>query len=624
MVVASATGIVCRKLMMENNSGSATVKRRFLRPKILALIGAIVILLIGVAVVAFNHSGSKTILAGDMPTFVVERKPLTISVTESGTIQAREQIILKNEVEGKTTILTLVEEGTRVKKGDLLVELDASELIDARVDQQIRVQNAEASFIGARENLAVVENQAKSDVDKATLALDFAKQDLRKYVEGEYLNQRKEMESQITLAKEELQTAEEKLKWSQKLAEKEYISQTELQIDELSAHKNKLNLELAENNLRLLEDFTHPRNLAKLESDVNQAEMALERTNRKAKADVVQAEAELKAKESEFERQKDKLKKNEEQISKTKIYAPADGLVIYATSAKSRGFRGNEEPLVEGREVREQEELIYLPTATAVKAVVKIHETSLQKVKVGLPVVVTVDALPGKTFTGRVEKIAPLPDAQMVWMNPDLKVYNTEVYLEGEGDYLRTGMSCKAEIIIEKYEDVVQIPVQAVLRIGGEPTVYVLKGREFEPRKVKTGLDNNRMIRIIEGLREGEVVLLTPPLAPATVEQSAEKAVGETPAGEAVTEQKARPSSVESVEEAGTGKIEQERPRPEAGPSPEQMQKMRERFENMSPEEREAEMRKMRERFENMSDEEKAEMRKRGMGRRPNQAGEGE
>ncbi|MDD5064788.1 MAG: efflux RND transporter periplasmic adaptor subunit [Phycisphaerae bacterium] len=589
---------------MENNSGSVTEKRRFLQPKILALAGAVVILLIVVAVVAFNHSGSKTILAGDMPTFAVKQGPLRISATESGTIQAREQIILKCEVEGKTTILTLVEEGTRVKKGDLLVELDSSALLDERVDHEIRVQNTEAAFVGARENLAVAENQAKSDIDKAALAFDFAKQDLRKYVEGEYLNQRKEMESEITLAKEELQTAEEKLKWSQKLKEKEYISQTELQIDELSAHKGELNLELAENNLRLLEDFTHPRNLAKLESDVNQAEMALERTSRKAKADVVQAEADLKAKESEFQRQKDKLKKNEEQIAKTKIYAPADGLVIYATSAKTQGWRGNQEPLIEGREVREQEELIYLPTATAVKAVVKVHETSLQKVKPGLPVVVTVDALPGKTFTGRVEKIAPLPDGQMIWMNPDLKVYNTEVYLDGEGDYLRTGMSCKAEIIIEEYDDVMYIPVQAVLRVGGEPTVYVQKGGEFEPRKIKIGLDNNRMMRILEGLKEGEVVLLTPPLAPSTVEQGGDRA-GETPAAEVGTEQRARTTGGEGVKEAGIEKVEQKSPKLEGEPSPEQRQKMREKFENMS-------------------DEEKENMRKQREGRRQKQSGEGE
>jgi HlyD family secretion protein len=607
---------------MENNSGSATGKMRFLRPKFLALIGIVLLLLIGIAVVAFDHSGSKNVLTtSDMSSFAVKRGPLRISVTESGTIQAREQIILKCEVEGKTTILTLVEEGSRVKKGDLLVELDSSALIDARVDQQIRVQNAEAAFVGARENLAVVENQAKSDIDKAKLAFDFAKQDLRKYVEGEYLNQRKEMESQITLAKEELQTTEEKLKWSQKLFEKEYISQTELQIDELSTHKNKLDLELAENNLRLLEDFTHPRNLAKLESDVNQADMALERTNRKAKADVVQAEADLKAKESEFGRQQDKLKKNEEQIAKTKIYAPADGLVIYATSARSRG-RGNEEPLTEGSAVNERQELIYLPTATAVKATVKIHETSLQKVRTGLPVVVTVDALPGKTFTGRVEKIAPLPDAQMVWLNPDLKVYNAEVYLEGEGDYLRTGMSCKAEIIIEEYDDAIYIPVQAVLRVGGEPTVYVLSSGEFEPRKVEIGMDNNRMIRIIQGLQPGEVVLLTPPLASATVEQQgAEGAVSKTSPAEGETGQRTMAVNREGAGgEPNMKEIGQGPPQGEMQPAGEQAQKMRERFENMTDEEKQ----KMRERFEKMTDEEKQEMRKNRVGRRQQQTGAGE
>ncbi len=582
---------------MQNNSDSVTKNTLFLRPKFLVPAG-VVLLLAVIAVVAFNHSRSKAVLEGDMPTFVVKRGPLRISVIESGTIQAREQIILKSEVEGRTTILSIVEEGSRVKEGDLLIEMDSSELLDAKVDQQIRVQNAEASFISSRENLAVVENQAKSDVDKSELAFEFAKQDLKKYVEGEYLNQRKEMESKITLAKEELQTAKEKLEWSKKLFEKEYISQTELQIDELAAHKKKLDLELAENNLRLLEDFTHPRKLAELESDVSQAEMALERAKRKAKADVVQAEAGLKARESEFERQKDKLKKNEEQITKTKIYAPADGLVIYATSAKSRWWRGNSEPLGEGSEVHEREELIYLPTASAVKAEIKIHETSLQKVKLGLPVVVTVDALPGKTFTGYVEKIAPLPDAQMVWLNPDLKVYNTGVFLEGEGDYLRTGMSCKAEIIIEEYDDVMYVPVQAVLRIGGEPTVYVQRGSGFEQRKVKVGMDNNRMIRIIEGLQVGEAVLLTPPLAPATVGQESERAIG----NETATERRERATDVEDVKEKGTEKVDDERPQAGEKPTDEQMQK----------------------RFENMSDEEKEKMRKQRVGKRPRRAGEGE
>ncbi len=571
-------------------------KFNFLRSRLSLLAAIIVVVLIGIVVVAFNGSGSRSVSMSERPSFVVKRGPLRISVTESGTIQAREQIILKSEVEGRTTILFLVDEGTRVEKGELLVELDSSQLLDTKIDQEIRVQNAEAAFIRAREYLAVVENQAQSDIDEAELALEFAELDLKKYLEGEYQNKRKEKESEITLAKEELQVAEEKLDWSQKLFEKEYISRTELQIDQLSVEKRRLDLELSQNSLRLLEDFEHPRDLAQKESDVKQAKMALERTNRKAKADVVQAEADLRAKESEFERQKDKLKKIEEQIVKTKIYAPADGLVIYATSAKTQHWRGNEEPLDEGREVREREELIYLPTASAVKAEVKIHEASLEKIKVGLPVRVTVDALAGRTFTGRVAKIAPLPDAQMIWLNPDLKVYNAEIYLDGEGDYLRTGMSCSAEIIIEEYKDAIYIPVQAVIRVAGEPTAYLWDGRDFEPRTVEVGLDNNRMMRVLGGVKEGEVVLLAPPLGRGAIEEAREVA-----------------SSTGSLgEEAATGGEEStdkdEAPGPGMQLSPEQM---REKFEKMSDEEK----RQMRERFEKMSDEDREKLRQRRMQR---------
>jgi HlyD family secretion protein len=550
-------------------------KLPFLRTKASFVIAIGAAAFIAIAVVAFNGPGPQEIDGDDTAKFAVKRGPLRISVNESGTIQAREQIILKCEVEGRTTILSLVEEGTHVKEGELLVELDSSRLLDDRIDQEIRVQNAEAAFIRARENLAVAENKAQSDVELAELTFDFAKQDLKKYMEGEYLNELKEAESTITLAKEELQTAEEKLKWSRELHAREYISQTELQIDELVAHKKKLDLELSENELQLLEDFSHPRKLAELESDVRQAEMALERTKRKAKADVVQAEAELRAKDSEYRRQKDKLAKLEEQIVKTKIYAPADGLVIYATSAKTRHWRGNEEPLDEGREVHEREELIYLPTATAVNAEVKIHEASLQKIKVGLPVGITVDALAGRRFTGKVVKIAPLPDAQLIWLNPDLKVYNTVIELDGEGNGLRTGMSCRAEIIIEEYDDAVYIPVQAVLRVGGEPTTYVWDGGAFEPRGIEIGLDNNRMMRIKSGLKEGEIVLLTPPLASASVET-------ETAGGE-----EDRTSDKEEGKEKGPGE------RPEM--TPEQRKKMREEYEKMTPEEKEEMRKKFRE-----------------------------
>lgn len=445
-------------------------------------------------------------------TFVVQRGPLTISVPESGTIKAREQIIIKNEVEGRTSIIRLIPEGTRVKTGDLLVELDASELVDAKIDQDILVQNTEAAYINARENLAVVANQAESDIDKAQLILEFAEQDVQQYKDGIYPNELAAAQNKITLAQEELTRAQETSKWSETLYQEKYISQTEFLADQLAEKRKSLDLELAKNDLSLLQDFTFHRNIAQLESDLRQATMALERTRRKATADVVQAKAELTARLAEFNRQKDKLEKIETQIAKTKILAPADGLVIYATSARARGWRDSREPLDEGQEVYERQELIYLPFASSSIAQVQVHESSLEKVRLGLPTIVTVDALPGRTFLGSIHQIAPLPDAQSMWMNPDLKVYLTEIYLEGNDPALRTGMSCKAEIIVEQYPDAVYIPLQAVLRVKGEPTVFVVNGDSIEPRTVELGLDNNRMIRIVSGLEQGQIVLLTPPL----------------------------------------------------------------------------------------------------------------
>ena len=94
---------------------------------------------------------------------------------------------------------------------------------------------------------------------------------------------------------------------------------------------------------------------------------------------------------------------------------------------------------------------------------------------------------------------------------------------------------------MEQYADAVYIPVQAVLLVGGRPTAYVLRNDSFEARSVETGLDNNRMVRIIKGLQPGEVVSLAPPLPQAAVGEPASDEIpdGTLPATDSkpVTEQ---------------------------------------------------------------------------------------
>ncbi len=486
--------------------------------------------LVGRAVFVFTMTvvvlaGCSSSPAGrDEPAFAAKRGELRITVSEGGTIKAGEQVVIKSEVAGRTSIVWLVEEGRQVRAGDLLVELDASTLQDQLIDQQIRVQNSEAAFVRAREELVVVKNQAASDVEKATVDLRFARQDYEKYEKGEYPRKLKETEAQITLAEEEMRRAEERVKWSRTLFAEKFLSRMELQADELALAKARLDQELREADLELLKKYSHPRRLAELESNRKQAAMALERIKRKASADVIQAEADMQAKESALEREKAKLAKLQRQIEKTRITAPVDGLVIYATTAQG-SWRGNAEPLAVGQEVREQQELIYLPRTGSMLAEIKLHESNLDRVKPGLPARVRVESARGRVFSGRVTSIAPLPDAALLWLNPDLKVYSTSIELEGDIGGLRTGMSCQAMIEVAVLEDVVYVPVQAVQRRGSEVVVYVRRpqGQGFVPRPVVPGPDDNSMVVITSGLAEGEQVLLNPPLAGGRRDAGAER-----------------------------------------------------------------------------------------------------
>lgn len=554
-----------------------------------ALIG---ILILGVIVAAYAMWPDNKDDQSTAATAQVRRGPLVITIAESGTIQNRQRAVVKSEVEGAATILFLVPEGTDVKKGDLLVELDASQLEEYKTQQQITVQNSEAAFIRAREDLAVTRSQTDSDIAKAELAYKFAQQDLTKYTEGEYPRELQQAESEIKIAKEELERANDKLNWSKRLADQGYVTRTEFQADELSAQRANINLDLANSAKELLETYTHQRQLDQLQSDLEQAEEALERTKRKATADMVQAEAELKAKDSEFDRQKTKLDKLNDQITKCRIVAPVGGMVVYATTGQGSRWR-NVEPLAEGQIVRERQELIYLPTDATMMVGIKVHEASLRKVSLGMPVRVTVDALPGKTFWGRVSKIALLPDAMSAWLNPDLTVYATEIEIQNDANDLRPGLTCLAEVIVAQYPDALFVPVQSVVRVAGETVVYVPGPKGPEPRPVEVGLDNNRVIRIIDGLAKGESVLLAPPLAASTVREDSGSTLTEVPEIEA------------PAAEAGTPPAEEKEttePAVDLG-----------KIRDMSPEER-------RRAFENLTPEQKEKLRKKagnkGGGRR--------
>ena len=164
---------------------------------------------------------------------------------------------------------------------------------------------------------------------------------------------------------------------------------------------------------------------------------------------------------------------------------------------------------VEAAEESEGRKIITIPDTSEMKVEIKIHETWIDKIAVGQPAKITVAAFPGKTFTGKVLKKAPLADLDN-WLNPDLKAYVTDVGIEGADDALKTGMTGKVEVTIEKLHDVLYVPIQSVVSVGETKFCHVLGGGP-EKREVQTGLFNDNFVEIKSGLDEGERVLLNPP-----------------------------------------------------------------------------------------------------------------
>ena len=437
----------------------------------------------------------------------VAEGPLVISVEEFGEIAPSQQIVLKNEVQGRVSIISLVPEGTMVQEGDVLVQLDVSSKIDERDSQEITLQNAQSALEVAREELEIQKNQAASDVELAEENFLFAKEDLAKYEEGEYPARLTDQKGQLMLKEQQVKQAKDKYEWSKKLYAENFISSTELEGDELSWKSSQLTFETAQRELVLLETYTHRRDLAKFRSDMKQKEMALLRTRKRAASSIAKAESDLRAKESEFRKQRQRLDKLTNQIAKATIRAPRSGQVVYAGENRSR------EPLQEGQEVWERQELIRLPTADTFIAKFNLHEANLKAIATGMPVRVRCDAVPGKVYTGTVSKIAPMPDNERRWMNPDLKEYPTEVLIDGGAGEIKNGLGCKVEIVVEQYERALYVPVQCVVRIGGGSYVWVKAPGGDVRRAVEPGLANSRFIRILSGLSAGEEVSLAPPLA---------------------------------------------------------------------------------------------------------------
>jgi HlyD family secretion protein len=469
-------------------------------PRRASVIGVVVI---GLAILLIRGSG-----ANDPALLVyhtVKRGDFLVSIIEGGTLKAVNEVMVRCEMEGVSRIISIVPEGTVAHKGDLLVELDSADLRERISSQEVVFQNTQFAYIQAKENLAIQKSVVESSIKSAELLVEFAKSDLAKYKEGDWPQLKKNTEAKITIAAEEETRAKNRCEWTDKLFAKGYATKSDLEADTLTVKRKGIELDQAKEELRLLEKYDYPKKLRALEAGLDSQTVELERVRKRSEAQIAQYEASLRSQKATLDLQEKRLNDLKAQLELTKIRAPQDGLVVYASSSG----QGNGILIEEGATVRQRQDIIKLPDMTKMMVEVRVHESHVQKIKPGLTAWVTIDSLPDQQFHATVRKVAVLPDSSSRYFNPNLKVYVTEVLVEDELPDMKPGISARAEIVITNLHDVLTVPIQAVTTIKGQQVCLVENGSRGKPVQVEVGMFNDRLIEVQSGLKAGDRVQLS-------------------------------------------------------------------------------------------------------------------
>jgi HlyD family secretion protein len=402
-----------------------------------------------------------------------------------------------------------VSSGKIVIPGDAMVMPAAVQL--TKVNQSPVVSGGVARP-SSSEDTAVPETQSPSSELPRRLQVDFSKfASIDVLGDGEAKQKLRKLEDDLQVAQKELGQATTALEGTHRLFAKGFVPKTEVTRDEISHESSRLKVQTAETARALYLKYEFNKSAEESLSKYVEALREQDKARRVAISKLAQARARLNSAKGQYEVQTRQRKDLNEQLEKCTLLAKQPGLVVYGGGGDQMVYYGNQEPIREGATVRERQAIITIPDLSRMSVSVKIPESYIKKVKKGLKARITVDAFPDETLTGEITKVGVLPDSQNRWMSPDIKVYLTTVTIDGSHDWVKPGMTAKVEIMVNKLDDVVYIPLQAVSPDNGKQICFVAGAFKPERREIEVGEYTDEFIHVKRGVKEGERVLLRLP-----------------------------------------------------------------------------------------------------------------
>lgn len=328
--------------------------------------------------------------------------------------------------------------------------------------------------------------------------------------DGEAQQKLRQLEDDLLLRKSELAVAKQKVESSGRLAAKSFISKAQLENDQVTFEKVTLAVKTAATELDLFKKYAFSKQCALLLSAYRESLTKLERVVRANRSKMAQAETRFQTSKRRYEMELAQRESLDRQLKACTIKASQPGLVAYGDLDASSSYNYSNS-IEEGASVRLRQTILTIPDMSRMGVHVKIHESQVKKIKIGLTALIRVDAEPGKVLEGRVAELALMPDSSSSRYTPNLKVYPSTIHIDGIHPWLKPGMNAKVEIIVDQLSDVVFVPVQSVEVEQDKHFCYIRSGARLERRPIQTGVFNDEFIEIKDGLQPGELVAISLP-----------------------------------------------------------------------------------------------------------------
>ncbi|MDD3588182.1 MAG: efflux RND transporter periplasmic adaptor subunit, partial [Thermoguttaceae bacterium] len=397
----------------------------------------------------------------------VVRGTFVHEVNGKGNAESAKNIDITCQVEGSVTVIWIISEGEVVKEGEELVLLDSSNIEDKLNTQQSTYSTSLANVASAQATLQTAELS------------------LEEYIEGTFQQEWTKIENTIYSSKQTQKQKGDSVRFTERLVQLGYTTTSQLDVDRVAEQSaiNTVQSSLLEQ-LVLLK-YTSEKKITELISSIETARANVDSKNYTNLLD------------------KNRLDYYRKQFENCTIKAPQDGQVVYANQ-DNRRFASESEMIKEGASVRERQVLIRLPDPTQMQVKAMINESNISSVRVGMKAIIAFDAMANRTFQGTVIKVNQYPE--VVWMS-SAKDYVTLIRIDGPTDDLRAGLTAEIRVIAEKIDNVLMLPIQAVVEINRK--TYCLQNHDgvWNYKEVLLGPTNDKQVVILAGLEEGEVVV---------------------------------------------------------------------------------------------------------------------